>query len=50
MATITIVLDDDTQRILDKLVKEASTSELDVITEAIRVVNETWIKRILGPK
>ena len=39
MAAITITLDDDTQRILDKMVKEAGIGESDVITRAIRIAN-----------
>ena len=50
MAAITITLDDDTQRILDKMVKEAGIGESDVITRAIRIANGSFVTQVLGPK
>ena len=50
MSTITIELDDDTQKILAKLVKELGTSESVVIANAIRIANGSGAPQVFGPK
>ena len=50
MSTITIELDDDTQKILAKLVKESGTSESVVIANAIRIANGSGAPQVFGPK
>ena len=50
MATITIDLDDDTQKILAKLVEESGDSESDIIARAIHAVKASSVTQVFGPK
>ena len=50
MREITIELDDDTEKILDQLVRDRKTDEATEINNALRVAAKTGISDVLGPK